>query len=90
MKKQLLKLDAKNRVCLTKLLKTKANQALPDLFRAYIKGSLIILEPIQEMPEREKLLFEPENEALLEKLKRGLEDGETTDLGSFSQYLDNE
>lgn len=43
---------------------------------------------MQEIPEREKWLFEPENEALLEKLRKGLEAGKTTDLGSFSNYLD--
>lgn len=90
MKKQLLKLDSKNRVCLTKLLKSKTNKETPDLFRAYMKGKLIILEPIQEIPEREQWLFEPKNKALLERLKKGLEEGETVDLGSFSQYLDNE
>ncbi len=85
MKKQYVKVDSRNRICLTKILKN-----IPDIFRVYVKGNSVILEPIQEIPDREKWLFEPQNKGLLERLRDGLQQEDAIDLGSFSQYLDND
>jgi hypothetical protein len=84
MKKHLLKVDSRNRISLTKVAKN-----LPDIFRAYMRGDAIILEPVREIPEHEKWLFEPENKKILEHIKEGLKEKELIDLGSFEQHLND-
>lgn len=68
MKKILVKADARNRVCLTKVLEDNGST-----FYAYKKNGKIILEPIIEVPADEAWLFLPENKALLQKVQEGLQ-----------------
>lgn len=82
MKKHYIKVDSRNRVCLTKIFKN-----LPELFKAYVQGEKIILEPVREIPENERWLFEPENKEILDQIKEGLKQEGTIDRGSFKKYL---
>jgi len=82
MKKTTVKVDSRNRICLTKLSKK-----LPSSFSAYIEKGRIILEPLVEVPVEEAWLFAPENKKILERVKRGLKQKGTIDRGSFSKYL---
>ncbi len=84
MKKHYVKVDSRNRVSLTKILKN-----LPDLFRAYTQGDKIILEPIRDIPEAEQWLFDPKNKDLLQEVKKGLQQEADIDLGSFAEYLED-
>ena len=77
-----LKVDARNRVSLTKLSKN-----LSSMYKARIKENKIILEPVQEVPEDEAWLFLPENKKILARLKKSLKEDATIDLGSFKKYL---
>lgn len=52
-------------------------------------GGAVLLEPMVEIPAREKWLFE--NKTALESVKRGLDQsakGETRSRGSFAKYAD--
>jgi len=85
MKKIHVKLDSRNRVCLTKISKH-----LPSRFFAYEKSGTIILEPCIEVPQSEVWLFEPENKKILQQIKEGLRDTKEKKLinrGSFAKYL---
>lgn len=83
MKSTYLKVDSRNRISLTKLMKD-----LPAIFRANLINGKIILEPIKEIPAEEAWIFEPENKHLLEKLIEGLKEEATIDMGSFKKYLE--
>jgi hypothetical protein len=82
MKKHYVKVDSRNRVCLTKVTNN-----LPELFSVYIKDGAIILEPVREIPKNERWLFEPEHKELLKQVKEGLKQKGSIDLGSFKDYL---
>jgi hypothetical protein len=75
-----LKVDARNRVSLTKV-----SPNLAAMYRARLDGNKIILEPIQEVPEAEAWLFLPENKEILEKVKRGLKQKATTKWSSIKK-----
>jgi hypothetical protein len=81
MKTTYLKLDSRNRVSLTKITKN-----LAALYRVHTQGDKIILEPIKEIPEEERWLFDPENKKILEHLKESLKQEASFDLGSFKKY----
>lgn len=76
-----LKLDSRNRVSLTKITKN-----LSSLYRAHTQGDTIILEPIKEISEDERWLFDPANKEILARIKEGLEQEASFDLGSFKEY----
>ena len=82
MKKTTIKVDSRNRICLTKLSKN-----LPTSFYAYTEKGKIILEPLMEVPADEAWLFAPENKEILERVKKGLKQKGVIDRGSFSKYL---
>jgi len=82
MKRIQLKLDSRNRVCLTKLSKN-----LPEHFVAYTEEDKIVLEPLATIPAREAWLFRPENRAILGEVKKGLKEKGTVKLGTFKKYL---
>ncbi len=84
MKKQIVRLDSRNRVCLTKVKKN-----LSELYYVYMVDDKIVLDPIREIPKNEQWLFRPENKEILEKVKEGLKQKGTIDRGSFSEYLDD-
>lgn len=76
-----LKVDSRNRISLTKVSKHLSN-----LYKARSEKGRIILEPVQEIPERERWLFAPENREVLEKVKKALREKADIDLGSFKKY----
>lgn len=77
-----LKVDSRNRISLTKLVEN-----LSPLYKAYVKDSKIILEPVQEIPEDEAWLFLPENKEILARIKKGLAEEATIDFKSLKKQL---
>ena len=61
-------------------------------YRVYANvDGLVVLEPVVSIPEREMLVWE--NPGLAEQIRQGVaaaRAGETADLGSFAQFLDEE
>ncbi len=84
MKKQIVKLDARNRICLTKVKKN-----LAELYHVYTIDDKIVLDPIREIPKNEQWLFKPENKEILQKVKEGLKQKGTIEKGSFLEHLDD-
>ncbi len=82
MKKVQLRVDSRNRVCLTKISKH-----LPSLFSAHEKDGKIILEPLVEIPASEAWLFQPENRKILKEITKGLQQKGTIKRGSFKKFL---
>ncbi|MCF7899190.1 hypothetical protein K9L05_00905 [Candidatus Babeliales bacterium] len=82
MKKFQVKVDARNRVCLTKISKN-----LPSSFSVYEKNGKIILEPLVEIPADEAWLFKPENKKILDEVKKGLSQEGIISRSSFKKYL---
>jgi hypothetical protein len=81
MKKIHIRVDERNRVCLTKIAKD-----LPASFHAYELNGKIILEPLIEVPMEEAWLFAPENKEILASVKEGLRQKATIKRGSFAKY----
>lgn len=84
MKNVYVKVDSRNRISLTKI-----TGKLAPIYRAYTDNNRIILEPMGEnqIPQEEAWLFDPKNKAILEKIKKSLQQDATIDLGSFKKYL---
>lgn len=81
-KKIFLKPDARNRICLTKILKP-----MPYMLQAYEKNGKIILEPLAQVPAEEAWLFKPENKKILAEVKKGLQQKGTVNRGTFKKLL---
>lgn len=81
MKKTHVRLDSRNRVCLTKITKE-----LPQSFYAYLENNKIVLEPVVEIPADEAWLFRPENKEILKAIKEGLQKKGRISRGSFAKY----
>lgn len=77
-----VKVDSRNRIVLTQVSKN-----LSSMYKARIEGATIILEPVIEVPAEEAWLFAPENKKLLTRIKKGLKEGGTIDLGSFKKQI---
>ena len=74
--------DSKGRVALGKLAKGVSSFQVVEQ-----PGGAVLLEPMVEIPAREKWLFE--NKAALQSVKRGLSQsakGETRSRGSFGKF----
>ncbi|MCK4766373.1 MAG: hypothetical protein KAW12_29530 [Candidatus Aminicenantes bacterium] len=85
MTEQTLKLDSKNRVSLSKLLKFKSVSSV----KASVLGNGdILLKPMASIPAREVWLYR--DEEALESVKKGLSQEGTIDRGSFARYADDE
>jgi len=82
MKKIQLRVDSRNRICLTKVSKQ-----LPSLFSAHEEDGKIILEPMVKIPAKEAWIFKPENRKILEEVKKGLSQKGTIKRGSFKKYV---
>lgn len=82
MKKVRIKLDSRNRVCLTRLAKNLATS-----FNAYVQDGKIILEPLIEIPVDQAWLFKSENKALLAEVKEGLRQGGTVPFSKVKKLL---
>lgn len=81
MKKTRVKVDSRNRICLTKIAKTLATS-----YSAYIEDNRIVLEPLIEISAKEAWLFEPKNKAILQKIEKALKQEKVIDRGSFAKY----
>ena len=81
-----IKPDGKGRIYLGKLAEGVSGFAVK-----VDKHHRIILDPLVEIPAREKWLFD--NKVALKSVKQGIEEargGKLHDLGSFAQYLDED
>ncbi len=81
-----LKVDSKGRITLGSLAKGFSSFNLEIL-----PNSSYLLEPMVEIPAREKWLYD--NKKFLQKVKNGLKqakDKKISSLGSFSQYTKEE
>ncbi len=76
-----VKLDSRNRVTLMRVSKK-----LSAIYKLYMREDTIVLEPVVEIPADETWLFAPENKGLLARIKKGLKEGGTIDLGSFKKH----
>lgn len=82
MKSLYLKTDSKNRILLT-----KATKKVAPIYKVYLEGNKIILEPIEDKPQETHWLLKPENKHILKELEESLKDKERFDLGSFKKHL---
>jgi len=82
MKKVQVKLDSRNRICLTKITKQ-----LPTSFNAYEKDGKIILEPLVQVPADQAWLFKPENKKLLAQVQEGIKQGGTIPFSKIKKML---
>jgi bifunctional DNA-binding transcriptional regulator/antitoxin component of YhaV-PrlF toxin-antitoxin module len=67
--------DSRNRITIPKKMAEGFAQSLerPSIYTIQIKDNgQIILDPIQEIPESERWLFESKNKYLLDELKKAL------------------
>jgi hypothetical protein len=86
MKKEqvIVKIDARNRVTIPKKM---IIGDVGRLYKMYAKDGKIILEPVQEVHEREKWLFDSKNKHIVDQLTEALKQKATIDLGDFRKYL---
>lgn len=82
MKKIRVRVDARNRVSLTRVLKK-----IPTSFYAYESAGKVILEPLVEVAAHEAWLFEPENKEILNAIKEGLKQKGNIKRGSFAKHI---
>jgi hypothetical protein len=82
MKPTYVKLDSRNRLSLTKITKN-----LSSLYRVYVQDDKIILEPIREIPDEERWLFDPANKEIVERLKRSLQQEGVNDWDTIKKHL---
>ncbi len=80
---QMLRLDSKNRITLSKLL---IFGSVSSVQASTLENGDIVLKPMVEIPANERWLYE--NKDALESVKRGLAQTETEDLGSFAKYAE--
>lgn len=67
--KNYVKIDSRNRITIPKgIIKDLAH-----IYKIYEKDGIIILEPVIEVPQEEKWLFDPQNKELVQRLKKALE-----------------
>ncbi len=78
-----LKIDSKNRISLTKLLKF---QEVISVKASILDNGDIILKPMTSIPARELWLYQ--NDKGLESVKKGLSQKGTLNRGSFAKYAD--
>lgn len=66
--KSYVKIDSRNRITIPKTMA----QELSQIYKIYKKGESLILEPIKEVPQEERWLFDPKNKELVQELKNAL------------------
>jgi hypothetical protein len=66
--KSYVKIDSRNRVTLPK----SVTKELANLYSVYTEGRTIILEPVMDVPEEERWIFDPKNKEIVDKIKRAL------------------
>lgn len=78
--KSIVKKDSRNRITLPKKFSNNLNQ----MYKIYEKNGNIILEPIQEIDDREKWLLDPKNKPILDQLQKAINQ---KDLISFDDFM---
>lgn len=76
--------DSRNRVSLSKLIQDHISSVTACL----LEDGKILLTPMVEVPVQEAWLYK--NRAALESVERGLSQEPAIDLGSFSEYVEEE
>jgi hypothetical protein len=79
-KQDFVKKDKRNRITLPKQFVGELNQ----IYKIYKKGESIILEPVYEIPDREKWLLDPKNKPILDQLKKAIDQ---KDLINFDEFM---
>ncbi len=80
-----LRLDSKNRISLTKLLKFPDTNSV----RASLtKEGNILLKPMASIPAREMWLYK--DKKALDSVRKGLSQKGTIDRGSFAKYVEDD
>jgi bifunctional DNA-binding transcriptional regulator/antitoxin component of YhaV-PrlF toxin-antitoxin module len=82
-KQDVVKVDSRNRITIPK----KMSCELDQVYKIYQKDGNIILEPIQQIPEREKWMLDPKNKDILKRLKKSLEEKPTINFDEFKKTL---
>jgi bifunctional DNA-binding transcriptional regulator/antitoxin component of YhaV-PrlF toxin-antitoxin module len=82
-KQDIVKVDSRNRITIPK----KISNELDLVYKIYQKNGNIILEPIQQIPEREQWMLDPKNKAILKRLKTSLEEKPTIKFSDFKKTL---
>jgi hypothetical protein len=85
MKKEtsIVKKDSRNRITLPKKFSNDLNQ----MYKIYEKNGNIILEPIQEVDDREKWLLDPKNKPILDQLKKAINQKDLINFDDFMKTL---
>ncbi len=65
-----VKIDSRNRITIPKTLAPDTSY----LYKIYVEKGKIVLEPIQEIPKKERWLFDPKNKVIVEELKAALKE----------------
>jgi hypothetical protein len=90
-KQERVNIDAKQRVCLGRIL-TKEERKSFSSFRVYRESGRIVLEPLIEIPAKSHWIYT--NPEAMASLQRGLEDikeGRINELDrDFSKYINDE
>ena len=82
-KETLVKVDSRHRITIPKQLSQNLNQ----IYRISESNGTITLEPVSEIPEREKWLLDPKNKPILDQLKKALDQKATIDFDEFKKTL---
>jgi hypothetical protein len=81
--KTIVKKDSRNRITLPKKFSSNLNQ----IYKIYEKKGNIILEPIQEIDDREKWLLDPKNKPILDQLKKAINQKDLINFDDFMKRL---
>lgn len=79
----IVKKDSRNRITLPKKFSSDLNQ----MYKIYEKNGNIILEPIQEVDDREKWLLDPKNKPILDQLKKAINQKDLINFDDFMKTL---
>ena len=83
-RQDIVKVDSRNRMT---IIPKKINLNSCQVYKIYEKNGNIILEPITEIHEREKWLFDPKNKPIVDRLKQALSKKATIDFDDFKKTL---
>jgi bifunctional DNA-binding transcriptional regulator/antitoxin component of YhaV-PrlF toxin-antitoxin module len=82
-KHDIVKVDSRNRITIPK----KMSNELDQVYKIYQKDGNIILEPVQQISEREQWMLDPKNKKILNRLKKSLKEKPTIRFSEFKKTL---
>ncbi|MFA5998542.1 MAG: hypothetical protein WC747_00780 [Candidatus Babeliales bacterium] len=82
-KQDIVKVDSRNRITIPK----KMSNELDQIYKIYQKDGNIVLEPVQQVSEREQWMLDPKNTEILKRLKKSLEEKPTIKFSEFKKTL---